>query len=76
MSARAAKTIRLTVRAWDLSHKTPLSLEIIARWLNPMLRGWVKYYGRFYRSSMNCIAILTSKGYSHRHKVGGEFGRA
>ncbi|HGJ5904102.1 MAG TPA: group II intron maturase-specific domain-containing protein [Arsenophonus apicola] len=49
MSARAAKTIRLTVRAWDLSHKTPLSLEIIARWLNPMLRGWVKYYGRFYR---------------------------
>jgi RNA-directed DNA polymerase len=57
MSARAAKTIRLTVRAWDLSHKTPLSLEIIARWLNPMLRGWVKYYGRFYRSSMNCIAI-------------------
>ncbi|EDW6859266.1 group II intron reverse transcriptase/maturase [Salmonella enterica] len=57
MSARAAKAIRQTVRGWDLSHKTPLSLEVMARWLNPMLRGWVKYYGRFYRSAMNCIAI-------------------
>ncbi|WP_422389588.1 group II intron maturase-specific domain-containing protein [Candidatus Regiella endosymbiont of Tuberolachnus salignus] len=30
-----------------MSHKTPLSLEAMARWLNPMLRGWFKYYGRF-----------------------------
>ncbi|WP_324251557.1 group II intron reverse transcriptase/maturase [Photorhabdus thracensis] len=56
MSARAAKAIRQTVRGWDLSHKTPLSLEVMARWLNPMLRGWVKYYGHFYRSAMDCIA--------------------
>ncbi|EOC9368011.1 group II intron maturase-specific domain-containing protein [Enterobacter asburiae] len=56
MSGRAAKAIRQTVRSWDLSHKTPLSLEVMARWLNPMLRGWVKYYGCFYRSAMNCIA--------------------
>ncbi len=27
ISARAAKAIRQTVRGWDLSHKTPLSLE-------------------------------------------------
>lgn len=56
ISARAAKAIRQTVRGWDLSHKTPLSLEVMARWLNPMLRGWIKYYGRFYRSAMDCIA--------------------
>ncbi|WP_340621858.1 group II intron maturase-specific domain-containing protein [Xenorhabdus siamensis] len=56
MSARAAKATRQTVRGWDLSHKTPLSLEVMAHWLNPMLRGWVKYYGRFYRSAMDCIA--------------------
>ncbi|WP_350355616.1 group II intron maturase-specific domain-containing protein [Serratia symbiotica] len=43
-----------TVRGWDLSHKTPLSLEVMARWLNPMLRGWINYYGRFYRSAMDC----------------------
>ncbi|WP_226020143.1 group II intron maturase-specific domain-containing protein [Serratia symbiotica] len=47
---------RQTVRGWDLSHKTPLSLEVMARWLNPMLRGWINYSGRFYRSAMDCIA--------------------
>ncbi|PHM53543.1 group II intron reverse transcriptase/maturase [Xenorhabdus hominickii] len=31
-------------------------LEAMARWLNPMLRGWVGYYGRFYRSAMDCVA--------------------
>lgn len=56
MSARAAKAIRQTVRGWDLSHRTPLSLEAMARWLNPRLRGWVLYYGRFYRSAMDCVA--------------------
>jgi hypothetical protein len=61
MSARAAKAIRQTVRGWDLSHKTPLSLEVMARWLNPMLRGWIKYYGRFYRSAMDCIASHVAK---------------
>ncbi|WP_061769831.1 hypothetical protein [Serratia symbiotica] len=42
MSGRAAKAIRQTVRGWDLSHRTPLSLEVMARWLNPMLRCRVK----------------------------------
>ncbi|WP_237162958.1 group II intron maturase-specific domain-containing protein [Serratia symbiotica] len=28
----------------------------MARWLNPMLRGWINYSGRFYRSAMDCIA--------------------
>ncbi|HEY3589423.1 MAG TPA: group II intron maturase-specific domain-containing protein [Buttiauxella sp.] len=32
-------------------------MEVMACWFNRMLRGWVKYYGRFYRSAMNCIAI-------------------
>ncbi|EHR8284191.1 RNA-directed DNA polymerase [Escherichia coli] len=55
MSVRAAKAIRQTVQGWDLSHRTPLSLDAMARWLNPRLRGGGDY-GRFYRSAMDCGA--------------------
>jgi RNA-directed DNA polymerase len=29
-----------------------LSLEEIATLLNPVLRGWIQYYGRFYRTEL------------------------
>ena len=32
--------------------RTDLSLADIASWINPMIRGWLSYYGAFYRSEM------------------------
>ena len=29
-----------------------LSIEEIARMLNPVLQGWIQYYGRFYRTEL------------------------
>ena len=52
LSGSAAKTIRQTVRDWNLQRRTLLSLEEIARRINPVLRGWVAYYGRFYQSAL------------------------
>ena len=34
------------------NHRTELSLRDISRLHNPVLRGWVAYYGRFYPSAM------------------------
>ena len=51
ISGKAAKAIRQTVRDWNLKRKTPISLEEIARRINPVVRGWMVYYGRFYRSA-------------------------
>jgi RNA-directed DNA polymerase len=31
---------------------TNLSLDDLAGWLNPIVAGWMNYYGRFYRSAM------------------------
>jgi RNA-directed DNA polymerase len=28
------------------------TLDDLARWLNPMVRGWMQYYGRFHRTAM------------------------
>ena len=41
------KAMRLTIRELKLRHQTQLSLQDIARQLNPLLRGWIEYYGRY-----------------------------
>jgi RNA-directed DNA polymerase len=57
ISANAAKAIRKTIRAWRLgSTRNNLCLEDLARLVNPVVRGWMNYYGRFYRSK--CVQVL------------------
>ena len=57
MSNRAAKAVRGTIRQWRLaSTRNNQSLEDLARLINPAVRGWMNYYGRFYRSK--CVQVL------------------
>jgi RNA-directed DNA polymerase len=57
MSAKAAKTIRKTIREWRMaSTRNNQHLEDVARVVNPVVRGWMNYYGRFYRSK--CVQVL------------------
>jgi len=48
ISDDAAKAIRRTIRRWRLHLWSGTSLTEIAREINPLVRGWVNYYGRFY----------------------------
>ena len=51
ISAKAAKAVRQTIRDWKMSKiRTNQSLEDLAKLVNPVVRGWSHYYGRFYRS--------------------------
>lgn len=52
ISQKAMKSIRQKVRDWKLSSRLPASLTDIAKIINPPLRGWINYYGKFYRSEM------------------------
>jgi len=57
ISARSAKAIRATIREWRLaSTRNNQRLEDLARLVNPSVRGWMNYYGRFYRSK--CVQVL------------------
>ena len=48
MSAQAAKTVRQTIREWRMaSTRNNQRLEDLARVVNPVVRGWMNYYGRF-----------------------------
>jgi len=57
ISAKAAMAIRTTMREWRLAAtRNNQSLEDLAQFVNPVMRGWVNYYGRFYRSK--CVQVL------------------
>ncbi len=52
VSKSAMKSMRATTRKCNIRNRTDLSLNDIARWYNPIIRGWLNYYGRYSRSAM------------------------
>jgi RNA-directed DNA polymerase len=52
MSPDAHKAKGAQLRLMRLHRRTDLSLDDLARWLNPIVAGWMNYYGRFYRTQM------------------------
>jgi group II intron reverse transcriptase/maturase len=53
ISKSALKKISGQVRAWRLHLKTGRTLRDLAREINPIVRGWMQYYGAFYRSALH-----------------------
>ena len=57
ISTKAATAIRTTIREWRMaSTRNNQQLEDLARLVNPSVRGWMNYYGCFYRSK--CVQVL------------------
>ena len=52
VSQEAIKGMLREMRSWELHKQTPVSLHELAERYNPVLRGWLNYYGRFYKSAM------------------------
>jgi RNA-directed DNA polymerase len=52
VSKEAQKSMRATTRKFNWRNRTDLSLNDIARRFNPVLNGWLHYYGKYQRSAM------------------------
>ena len=52
ISNKAAKAIRQKVRSWSWQLRPGDTLEDLARECNPIIGGWINYYGRFNPSAM------------------------
>jgi RNA-directed DNA polymerase len=52
VSDKAVKAIRAEIRSWDLPERSDKQIEDLSRMLNPVIRGWLQYYGRYYRSAL------------------------
>lgn len=53
ISKDALKKASREVRRWRLHRQTGHTLAELARQINPVVRGWMQYYGRFYRSALH-----------------------
>jgi hypothetical protein len=52
VSPSALKSMREKIRELGLRRRTELSLAEIAYHINPLLRGWIRYYGRYAPSAL------------------------
>ena len=84
ISPKAAKSIRRTMRGWSLHRRSDLSLNDIARRINPVIRGWIDYYGSYYRSALYPVfrflnaylsrwVMMKYKGYRKHRKLSREW---
>ena len=48
------------LRRMRIHKRTDLSLDDLAEWLNPIIAGWMRYYGRFYRSKLYPLLLRVS----------------
>jgi len=52
VSNKAKKEMRKTIRGWHVHLMPDKTIEDISRRFNPVIRGWVNYYGSFYKSEL------------------------
>jgi RNA-directed DNA polymerase len=53
ISPEALKAKSAELRRMRIHRRTDLSLDGLARWLNPIIAGWIRYYSRFYRTALD-----------------------
>lgn len=72
VSKTAGIRMRRSVRRWRLHFRSDLDLEDIAKWVRPVLSGWVRYYGRFYpsklRDELRTIDVFIVRWASRKYK--------
>ncbi len=56
VSPTALKSMRATIKSLNIPRQMPGTLAEIAKQLNPLLRGWIAYYGRYSRSALSTLA--------------------
>jgi RNA-directed DNA polymerase len=52
LSDKAGKAIREVIRGWKIHLMSDKSIEDLSKIFNPMIRGWINYYGRYYKSAL------------------------
>ena len=56
VSKSATKAMKHKIKhVWDLRKRVHLSINELAELINPTVRGWLNYYGKFYKTAMYTI---------------------
>jgi len=77
VSSKAVKAMRATLRDWRIHRKSNKSLDDLSRMTGPMIRGWINYYGKYYKSALyplfrwinrRLVRWVQQKYKRHRHQ--------
>lgn len=72
VSKASMKSMRDRLRKWKLKYRVEYNIEQIAKIVNPILRGWYQYYGRYSQSSLRpfwtYFNLLVSKWVIRKYK--------
>lgn len=52
VSNKACKAMRQTIRGWRMHLKSDKEIDDLSRMFNAVIRGWINYYGKFYKSQL------------------------
>ena len=55
VSKDALKKMSGVVRSWRIHLRTATELQDLAERINPVVRGWINYYGRYYRTALDSL---------------------
>jgi RNA-directed DNA polymerase len=61
VSAAALKSMREKIRDLNIRRRTHVTMAEIARQINPILRGWIEYYGRYTPSALASIFLYVNQ---------------
>lgn len=53
ISTKAKKRIGESMRSWWTTSRTDKSLKELAAMINPYLKGWINYYGKYYKTGLH-----------------------
>lgn len=55
VSNKAAKKMKQEMKRWRLHLRSDKALDDLASMWNPVIRGWIQYYGRYYKSALSPV---------------------
>jgi RNA-directed DNA polymerase len=55
VSKTAIKSMRAKTRKLNIRNRSDLSLEDIGRFYNPIIRGWIEYYGKYGKAALDPV---------------------
>jgi RNA-directed DNA polymerase len=70
VNRKALKRMGGEVRSWHISRKTEMTIEELSAMYNPIIRGWLVYFGKYRPSELGelkrSLNHSQSSGISHR----------
>lgn len=58
VSNSSMRMMKAKIKSWKLHMRSGIDLEEIAERINPIIRGWINYYGRFHGSELAKVFLV------------------